>query len=285
MVGMTESKKNILIASDGTGETASVLLKSALVQYDPHLIKISRYNTLRSFEQIENMIEKAKEETSLIVYTFADKKLSEFLKKQTKTHKITSIDLLTPLFEVLDKFLKTSDGKNFKKPGLYHSVNKDYFKRIEAIEYTVKHDDGKLLSNFDQAHFILVGISRTSKTPLSIFLSHKGWKVANVPLILDIPLPQELLQTDQKKIIGLTVNLHNLYNIRKKRIEKFGQSSKKEYANLEYIEKEIDYAEKIFKKNRQWPVFDMTDKALEETAFEIIRIVSTRMNYEKINSF
>jgi regulator of PEP synthase PpsR (kinase-PPPase family) len=158
-------------------------------------------------------------------------------------------------------------------------VDDRYYKRIEAIEYTVKHDDGKTFSELEKADIILVGISRTSKTPLSIFLSHKGWKVANIPLVLNTPLPKELFDVDQRKIVGLIIDIESLQRIRKNRLEKFGQDPGGEYASLSHIVKEIEYAHQIFKQNKKWPVFNVTERALEETATEITRIVAARMGW------
>ncbi len=157
------------------------------------------------------------------------------------------------------------------------NTDESYFKRIEAIEYTVKHDDGKVLNDLDKADIILVGISRTSKTPLSIFLSHKGWKVANVPLVPGSPLPDQLFKVDQRRVVGLIIDMESLQRIRKNRLEKFGQDTGGEYASMAQISKEIEYAEALFKQNRRWPVFNVTERALEETASEIVRVIATRL--------
>src|SRR5205085_9822674 len=133
--------------------------------------------------------------------------------------------------------------------------------RIEAIEYTVKHDDGKTLQALDQADIVLVGISRTSKTPLSIFLSHKGWKVANVPLVLNSPPPEELFKIDQRRIVGLTIDPESLTRIRKKRLETFGQDPGGEHANMGHIHKEIELSNELSRQNRKWPAFALTDRA------------------------
>jgi regulator of PEP synthase PpsR (kinase-PPPase family) len=142
---------------------------------------------------------------------------------------------------------------------------------------TIKHDDGKTFAELDKADIVLVGISRTSKTPLSIFLSHKGWKVANVPLVLDTPLPEELFKIDQRRVVGLIIDMDSLQRIRKSRLEKFGQDPGGSYASMQHISNEIEYAEKIFKQNRRWPVFNVTERALEETASEIVRIIAARL--------
>ena len=162
--------------------------------------------------------------------------------------------------------------------GALRTVDERYFKRIDAIEYTVKHDDGKLLTDLDSADIILVGISRTSKTPLSIFLSHKGWKVANIPIVYNSPIPEELFSVDQRKVVALLIDEDSLFRIRRKRLEKFGQDPGGEYASMKHISQEIEYAQGIYKKNRRWPVFNVTDRALEETAAEIVKVVAQRLN-------
>jgi regulator of PEP synthase PpsR (kinase-PPPase family) len=166
-----------------------------------------------------------------------------------------------------------------KQVGALRQTDDLYFRRIEAIEYTVRHDDGKTLNELDKADIVLVGISRTSKTPLSIFLSHKGWKVANIPLVLGAPLPDQLFKIDQRKIVGLIIDIDSLQRIRKNRLEKFGQDSGGEYASIQHILKEIEYAEGLFKQNKRWPVFNVTERALEETASEIVRVIAARMGW------
>ena len=136
----------------------------------------------------------------------------------------------------------------------------------------------KVCPGLKEADIVLVGISRTSKTPLSIFLSHKGWKVANVPLVLNQSLPKEIFEVDQRRVIGLIIDADSLYRIRRNRLEKFGQDPGSEYASKQHIHQEIEYALEIYKKNRRWPIFNITDRALEETASEIVKIVATRMN-------
>lgn len=267
--------KKIFVLSDGTGETAMNMLHAALVQYQNSDIKISRIKNVRNPNQVQRLVEEVKEENGFIVYTLVSKSMREQIQSLSKKHNVPCVDLLGPLLEQLDLFFDLQKREHLQA-GLLRTVDDKYFKRIEAIEFTVRHDDGKTLSQLDQADIILVGISRTSKTPLSIFLSHKGWKVANIPLVLNIPLPEELFEVDQRKIVGLTINEDKLRLIRRKRLENFGQDPGGEYANLDQIQKEIDYASEIFKKNRRWPIVNVTDRALEETAAEVARIVSAR---------
>ena len=162
------------------------------------------------------------------------------------------MDLLGPLLEKLSRYLKRNPET---QPGLFHQVNENYFKRIEAIEFTVKHDDGKYADSLDRADIILVGLSRTSKTPLSVYLSYKGWKVANVPLVKDIDPPAELFQTDQRKIIGLVIDPETLVKIRRERLVKMGDNPSADYANLNHVIAEIDFCKDLFRRNRRWPVF------------------------------
>jgi regulator of PEP synthase PpsR (kinase-PPPase family) len=160
--------------------------------------------------------------------------------------------------------------------GLLHDVNENYFDRIAAMEYTIAHDDGKDLSGLDKADLVILGISRTSKTPLSMYLSHQGWRVANIPLINGFDVPKEVYQLDQRRVIALTIDAQDLATIRRARLERLGQNQGGQYADPEKVNLEIEYANEIFRKNRRWPVFNVTGKALEETASEIIKLMAYR---------
>lgn len=264
----------IYIISDGTGETAATMTRAALVQYEQMEINMVRAKNVRSEAQIESVVNEAFENKGVIVHTFVSPSMRSKVTELAGSKNLIAVDLLGPLLNSMDRYFGVhSDGQ----AGILRTVDERYFKRIEAIEYTVKHDDGKTLSDLDQADIILVGVSRTSKTPLSIFLSHKGWKVANVPLVIESPLPEELFKVDQRKIVGLIIDVDSLSRIRRNRLEKFGQDPGGEYASMKYIQREVDYALEIFKKNKRWPVFNVTERALEETASEITRIVISRM--------
>lgn len=264
----------IYILSDGTGETAASMVRAALVQYHDHEVNIVRCKNVRTDAQVETILDEAAEKKGFIVYTVVSANLRMRLQELAQKKSVLAVDLLGPLLAGFDQYFEVTSSH--PEAGLLRSVNEDYFKRIEAIEFTVKHDDGKEVRYLDQADIILVGISRTSKTPLSIFLSHKGWKVANIPLVLGVPVPEELFKTDQRKIVGLTIDVQKLSKIRRNRLDKFGDSAG-EYAAVSHIQREIDYAMELFKKNKRWPIFDVTERALEETASEIIRLVSSRM--------
>lgn len=277
MNSSSEQKKfTIFIISDGTGETASQMVRAGLVQFAEHDIQIVKCKNVRTEAQVEPLIDDVAQKEGMLVYTVVSKNLRKHIATYADEKKVLAIDLLGPLLTGLDGYMGHSSV--IHQAGKLHSVDEKYFKRIEAIEFTVKHDDGKTFAALNDADIILVGISRTSKTPLSIFLSHKGFKVANIPLVLNTPLPEKLFEVDQRKIVALTIDVDTLLRIRRKRLEKFGQDPGSEYASREHIFQELEYANQLFKQNRRWPVFNVTDRALEETAAEIVKMVGTRMN-------
>ena len=276
MTTTPESPYTIFIMSDGTGETAVTMIRAALVQYSQKEINIQRCKNVRSEDQLRVVVDECFAKRGLIAYTFASPSLRQKTAALCIEKSIPAIDFLGPLILTLDHFFGVPSSKQV---GALRQTDDMYFKRIEAIEYTVRHDDGKTMNELDLADIVLLGISRTSKTPLSIFLSHKGWKVANVPLVLGSPLPEQLFKIDQRKIIGLIIDIDSLQRIRKNRLEKFGQDSGGEYASSQQILKEIEYAENLFKQNKRWPVFNVTERALEETASEIVRIIASRMGW------
>ena len=262
------------IMSDGTGETASAVAQAVLVQYKQDQVHIIRHQNIRTKDQALSVIEKIQNEgKSLLLYTMVLPEIRKVVQEVCSKKNIQAIDLLGPLFKSFDGALQSNEEK---KPGLLRSVDENYFKRIEATDFSLRHDDGKAVGRLKDADIVLIGVSRTSKTPLSIYLSFKGWKVANVPLVLGIPLPQELTDVDYRKIIGLTIDIDSLIRIRKNRLKKFGWNFDREYADKAHILKEMNYSREIFEK-RRWPVVNVTDRALEETAGEVIRIIKARM--------
>lgn len=295
-----KKRLNIHLLSDGTGETALAVLKAALIQYEHEgQARIFRHRNIRSREQMERLFEKispkappspeagpseasrlaagppagpAAEEKSLLVYTLIEAKSRRALKSLCRERQVEAVDLLGSLIGVLDRSLKSKK----KRAGTLRKVNEGYFQRIEAMDFFLKHDDGQMIEDLDEADIVLVGVSRTSKTPLSLFLSNKGWKVANIPLVYNIPPPEKLFQLNQKKIVALTINPDYLLKIRKIRLEKFGCDSSGDYADRERVCREVAEIQSLFQK-RRWPVLNVTERALEETAGEIIRIVSARM--------
>jgi len=280
---MTEasSKPAIYVLSDGTGETAALMLKAALVQFKTQDVKFFRYKNVRNKSQLISILDHLPEKRGLIVHTLVSPALRALLSLESSKRGLLSVDLMGPVLDNLSFLFDKDVESQASSPGELRSVDDKYFKKIAAIEFTVKYDDGKCLEGLDKADIVLVGISRTSKTPLSIFLSYKGLKVANVPLVYGQSIPEELFQIDQKKIVGLMIEIEALQRIRMKRLEKFGQDPHGNYASLSHINKEIQFAEELFAKNKRWPIVNVTDRALEETAAEIARIVSSRLGLKK----
>ncbi|MBI2604571.1 MAG: kinase/pyrophosphorylase [Deltaproteobacteria bacterium] len=263
----------IIVLSDGTGETAAQITRAAIVQFSDKEIYFTRYKNIRTKAQVEAIFEDAAIHHDMVVYTIVSPDLREFMQHKAAEKNIPAVDILGPLLNAMGGYFHMTPKS---LPGLFHQVNDRYFKRIEAMEYTIAHDDGRDLTGMEKADIILLGISRTSKTPLSMYLSHQGWKVINVPIILGFDLPPEVYEADQRKIVALTISADTLSTIRKARLERLGQDDGGDYASIDKVIEEIDYADQIFRKNKRWPVFNVTGKALEETASEIIKLMVAR---------
>lgn len=275
MAGSNQRLK-IIIISDGTGETATAISRATMMQFKDRDVYFTRYKNVRTVEQIEAIFNEAAIHHDLIIYTIVEAELREFISNLSRTKSVRAIDLIGPALTAFSNYFEQEPSS---VPGLLHAVNDDYFKRVEAMEFTMNHDDGRNTETLHLADVILVGISRTSKTPLSVYLSQHGYKVVNIPLILDTPIPPELFKVDQRKIFALTIDTDALSTIRKNRLSSLG--AKKftgNYASMDKIHEELEWANNVFKENKRWPVFNVTNKALEETAAEIIKLLSMRKN-------
>ncbi|MEN9723677.1 MAG: hypothetical protein RJB38_1663 [Pseudomonadota bacterium] len=265
--------KRIIVVSDGTGETAAQMTKAAMVQFQDQNVSFSRFKNIRAEAQIDAVLAEAENDRALIVFTLVSPQLRAQFIKRANEKQLAVVDLLGPLLKGLAGYF----GYEPKAiAGLLHDVNEEYFHRIDAMEYTIAHDDGRDLSDLNKADLIILGISRTSKTPLSMYLSHQGWKVANVPLIKGFDIPPEVLEVDQRRIVALTIDAHDLMVIRRARLQRLGQERGGDYADPDKVLEEIEYASEIFRRNRRWPVINVTGKALEETASEISKLMASR---------
>jgi regulator of PEP synthase PpsR (kinase-PPPase family) len=256
----------IYLLSDATGETAEKMVMAALTQFRDKPARLTRINNVRTKNQVYEALDDALSVNALIVYTIVNRDLAQLVHDECDGFGLVSIDLLTPL---LMKVAHCFGRSPKETPGLLHGVDEAYFRRIEAIEFTVKHDDGQEPRNLYLADIVLVGISRTSKTPLSIYLAHRGWKVANVPLVKGIDLPEELFEIDPKRIAALIIDPQRLVEVRAARLRNLGQDPRAAYADYEEIEEELKYAKKFFRKY-PWTVIDVSSKAVEETANEVL---------------
>jgi regulator of PEP synthase PpsR (kinase-PPPase family) len=263
----------IYVISDATGETAEKVVRAALLQFADAPVQLRMYTRVRLEEEMRNIVARAQERHALVVFTVVSTSHRELLRRLCDQANVDAVDLIGTLMGKLSAFI----GAQPKGvPGLMHAIGDEYFRRIEAVEFTVRNDDGREPRNLPKADLVLVGISRTSKTPLSTFLAQKGLKVSNVPLVLGIAPPDELLQIDQEKIFGLTIKIDELLRIRQARLKHLGMPGDTSYAQRDYVAQEIQYAQSIFRQNAAWPIIDITGKAIEETAADILRIKKDR---------
>jgi [pyruvate, water dikinase]-phosphate phosphotransferase / [pyruvate, water dikinase] kinase len=266
----------IIVISDGTGETATAICRAAMVQFKGRDVYFTRYKNVRAKEQIDAIFTEAAIHHDLITYTIVQSEIREYIADLSRTKHVRSLDLLGPALTTFSNYFEQEPSQ---KPGILYEVNDEYFNRVAAMEFTINHDDGRNVDSLHLADIILIGISRTSKTPLSIYLSHKGLKVVNIPIIDTQSLPDELFKVDQRKIFALTINPNALAEIRRKRLGRLGAAPHTgDYANQRNVLSEVEWANTLFEENKRWPVFNVTDKALEETAAEIIKLINMRKN-------
>jgi regulator of PEP synthase PpsR (kinase-PPPase family) len=260
----------IYLISDSTGETLERIFLALKAQFKNIEYKIHSYSFTRTENQILKILEDAQENTnSIILYTIVDNNLAKYLAN-------TSGDKKIPCFGVLGNlilnFSKILNQKASHEPSGQHILNEEYYDRIEAIQFTMNHDDGNLLNDIDKSDIVLVGVSRTSKTPTSIYLANKGFRTSNIPLVNENSLPEKLKKDPHFTcVVGLSTEPERLADLRKNRMNSLKEKENTEYTNLENIRDEVLKAKKTFQKYK-WPVIDVTRKSVEETAASIIKI-------------
>jgi hypothetical protein len=242
------------------------MVMAALTQFRDKPVRLLRINNVRTKNQVYEALDEALGNRGLVVYTIVNRDLAQLVHNECDSLGLVNIDLLTPLLMKVAHYLGRSPKET---PGLLHGIDEAYFRRIEAIEFTVKHDDGQEPRNLYQAEIVLVGISRTSKTPLSIYLAHRGWKVANVPLVRGIDPPPQLFEIDPKRVAALVIDPERLVEVRAARLRNLGQDPRAAYADFDQIEEELKHAKKLFRQH-PWVVVNVSSKAIEETANEVL---------------
>ncbi len=262
----------IYLLSDATGETAEKMVMAALAQFRDKPVRLKRINNVLTKNLVYEALDEALSNRGLVVYTIVNRDLAQLVHDECEGLGLINIDLLTPLLMKVAQCVGLSPKET---PGLLHGIDEAYFRRIEAIEFTVKHDDGQEPRNLHLADIVLVGISRTSKTPLSIYLAHRGWKVANVPLVKGIDLPSQLFDVDPKRIAALIIDPQRLVEVRAARLRNLGQDTRAAYADYEEIEEELKYAKKFF-RGHGWVMIDVSSKAVEETANEVLVLLGLK---------
>jgi regulator of PEP synthase PpsR (kinase-PPPase family) len=263
----------VYIVSDGTGDTAEKVVRAAFRQFRGHLVHLRTFSHVTRPEQLLGLVRRAARLDALVVTTLVRAEMRELARRHAKEFGVRHIDLIGELLVELEAFLQQ---QAVGVPGLLRTADEQYFRRIEAVEFTVKADDGKEPRMLREADIVLVGVSRTSKTPLSTFLAHKGYKVGNVPVVLDRDPPPELWTIDQKKVFGLIIEPEALQGIRKVRLKSMGMPDQTNYGDIDYILAELEQARELFRRNPAWPIVDVTQKAVEETAATILQIYDER---------
>jgi len=260
---------HLFIISDATGKTAEQTINAALTQFSEIETEIKLCPQVHTEKQVQEIVIEASEVGGFIVHTVVSDQMRNIIVRTGQLHNVETIDLMGPILAQLSVQFANAPSE---KPGLFRQLNKAYFQRIEAMEFVLRHDDGQRVHELDKAEIVLIGVSRTFKTPLSIYLAFKGWFVANVPIILDFGLPPKIYNLPPNKVFGLTTDARNLSALRRVRHDHLGGATG-DYANINYVQRELQYMENIFRKRQDWPVIKVTNKPIEEIASEILTVL------------
>ena len=269
----------IYLISDSTGETLDRIFLALKAQFVNIEYKVHSYSFTRTENQILKILDDAKKnENSVILYTIVDNNLAKYLANESDKKTIPCFGVLGNL---ILNFSKILNQKASHEPSGQHALNEEYYERIEAIQFTMSHDDGNLVSDINKSDIVLIGVSRTSKTPTSIYLANRGFKTSNIPLVNENSIPIKLRENPQSTcVVGLSTEPERLVEIRKNRMNSLKESENTKYTSIENIKREVDEAKKTFRKYR-WPSIDVTRKSVEETAASIIKIHEIYLNNVK----
>ncbi|MCK5005705.1 MAG: kinase/pyrophosphorylase [Candidatus Aminicenantes bacterium] len=259
-------KHQVYVISDGTGKTAEGALQSAMAQFGKVNVKINIRSHIHTDAEIKSVLEEAKVNKGFVVHTIVSKRLRDRILILGRLYDVETIDLMGPLLAQLSRQL---DYSPVETPGMFRKLNRSYFQRIEAMEFAFRHDDGQRVEEIDKGEVILLGVSRTFKTPLSIYLAFKGWRVANVPIILNIDPPEILYDLKGLHVFGLSTYPKNLSELRSVRAHHLGGSTGN-YSDIDYVTDELQYAKKIFRGIKGCSIIDVTNKPIEEIASDIL---------------
>ncbi|TJX14714.1 kinase/pyrophosphorylase [Tissierella creatinini] len=264
------SHLTMYILSDSIGETGEFIARAAIRQFMSDNYEIKKFPFISGKDRIKDIMEDAARSFSIVLYTTVSLENKSYIEEMGKKYNIPTVDIMTPPIEALEKILQFPPKR---EPGLIRRLDENYFKKVEAVEFTVKYDDGKDPRGVKKADICLVGVSRTSKTPLSMYLAHKNYKVANIPLVPEVPAPREIFEKDVRRVIGLVTDPEKLIEIRKERLKALGLDFTANYANVDRIKQELEYSRGIMER-LGCIVIDVSQKAIEETAAIIIEYMN-----------
>ncbi|MCG3085808.1 kinase/pyrophosphorylase [Anoxybacillus sp. LAT_35] len=262
----------VYVVSDSAGETAELVVKAAASQFQGALVQFRRVPYVEDVGTLSEVVALAKMNRGIIVFTLVIPEMRQFLLAEAAREGVPVYDIIGPLIEQMEQLFQMAPRC---EPGPVRVLDEDYFRKIEAIEFAVKYDDGRDPRGILRADIVLIGVSRTSKTPLSQYLAHKRFKVANVPIVPEVDPPEELFQVPPKKCFGLKISPEKLNEIRRERLKSLGLDDRAIYANIDRIKEELQYFDEIVKKIG-CEVIDVTNKAVEETANVIMNIMRKR---------
>ncbi|MDA1089118.1 MAG: kinase/pyrophosphorylase [Proteobacteria bacterium] len=264
------------MVSDSTGETVSLVARACLVQFDTIDANEHLWSMVRSKDQVEEVLDGIREDPGFVLYTIVNEEVRDLLEEGCRKLQVPCIAVLDQIIAKLGNHL---DAEVHPMPGRQHVMDAEYFSRIEAMHFVLSHDDGQMTRDLNKADVVLVGVSRTSKTPTSIYLANRGIKTANIPIVPGCVLPDELFTATNPLIVGLTKEPKRLVEIRRQRLKLLDQDESSDYVDLEKVSEEINDARRLFTKNN-WPVINVSRKSIEETAATIIQMHNRRREQE-----
>jgi regulator of PEP synthase PpsR (kinase-PPPase family) len=261
----------VFVVSDSMGETAQLVARAALSQFREGDALLRRFSHIETPQAAKEVMEAACLQPTLLIFTVIVPEVREVIIQESERHGIPAVDIMGPALAGLEKITGTTA---LLEPGLIHKLDEKYFRRVEAVEFAVQHDDGRDPQGYRKAEVILLGVSRSSKTPVSMYLANRGIKVANLPIIPEVPIPPELHRVPVRKVVGLKINASKLAGIRKERVRAMGVGGDSEYTDLSRILAELAHAQSIYNELGCY-VVDVTDRAVEETASLVMEFVNS----------
>lgn len=262
------------LVSDGTGETLNSAAKAATAQFESALAIVHGYALVRTRRHLDRVLGQIEDAPGIVFYTIVNEDLRTMLEARCEKLQIPCLAILDPIIQMIGAFVGAEVSH---KPGGQHIMNTEYFQRIEALQFTMAHDDGQSESTLNNADVILVGVSRTSKTPTCIYLANRGLRAANVPIVPETMLPTSLETADKPLIVGLTTNADRLVQVRRNRLLSIHEDTETMYTDIDKVEEEVRHARRLFTR-KGWPVIDVTRRSIEETAAAILNLLSERQS-------
>jgi regulator of PEP synthase PpsR (kinase-PPPase family) len=260
------------LLSDSTGETLELIAKACLAQFEDVEVRRHLWPMVRSEGHLDRVLDDIERRPGLVLYTLVNSNIRRELEQKTRRRGIYAVSALDPVTDALSAVL----GQQAKaRPGRQHALDAAYFARVDAIQFSIAHDDGMNWENWEESDIVLAGVSRTSKTPTSIYLANRGYKVANIPLVPESPPPHALFSLKHPLVVGLTTNPDRLIQIRRNRLLSLNQAPETDYVDQEAVNAELSMARRIFADNG-WPVIDVTRRSIEETAYAIVKLCNER---------